>query len=135
MDTLQRAHPLLRRGLIQRNIWEGYERHIFGLQPILRKMSARGLPIDNQAREELGVAIDQLKEATFNDLQSMHPDELKNCLPKHGYIRDPQDTTGMARRKFSVIVKKKPVNRDLVDRKSTRLNSSHIQKSRMPSSA
>ena len=41
--------------------------------------------------------------------------------------------TSLARKVIDVI--KAPVETRVIDRKSTRLNSSHIQKSRMPSSA
>ena len=50
----------------------------------------------------------------------------------HGYFQGP--TTGLERIDLS-IVPLLPFCDALLDRKSTRLNSSHIQKSRMPSSA
>ena len=62
----------------------------------------------------------------------MNFDQAFNTLLKHegGFSDHPADPGGKTR--YGIT---EAVAREVGDRKSTRLNSSHIQKSRMPSSA
>ena len=78
-------------------------------------------------REEFWEIVKKLVQKDYWDAQSVPPKEIKEILTKSILIPKP---------KFKVGDKVNSVYRDWeTDRKSTRLNSSHSAKSRMPSSA
>jgi uracil-DNA glycosylase family 4 len=73
-----------------RTLWEGYYHHIFQLSPVLDRMSARGIPINDQKRVEFGHWLDAEKIKLEAKIQDLVPQECKGIHPKEGYKRIPQ---------------------------------------------
>jgi uracil-DNA glycosylase family 4 len=71
-------------------LWEGYHRHIFQLSPVLDRMSARGIPINDTKRAEFGKWLDEEKVKLEAKIQDLVPNEVKGIHPKEGYKRIPQ---------------------------------------------
>lgn len=80
--------PKLLEALKERGIWNGYERHVLNLNPILEAASARGIPMDKGRLTVLGGKLDDLAAGVDDELQSIFPDELRNCEPKEGYVSE-----------------------------------------------
>ena len=53
VDAPQRIMAVLPEWMRQKGCWRSYEQHVLGLEPILVRMSERGLPINNQKRLEV----------------------------------------------------------------------------------
>lgn len=70
-------------------LWEGYSRHVFQLGPVLDRMSARGIPINDTKRVEFGHWLDEQKVKLESDIQSMVPEAVKGLHPAVGYKRLP----------------------------------------------
>jgi uracil-DNA glycosylase len=104
VDVLQKIWKKLPDELKAKGIWDGYQRHIVQLEPVLQAMSGRGIPVNNEARLQLGVELSQEKKEVFEIMQELVPDSLKNLSPKEGYVKTPKDTTGMVLRVFNVRV-------------------------------
>ena len=85
--------------------------------PTLERVEAMLLAVAGDPEESLGALPSLWREATLEKLAVNAV--MAGCLPEH----------------FPVVVAAVEAMLDPADRKSTRLNSSHIQKSRMPSSA
>lgn len=102
VDVLQRIMQRLPEEMRRRGVWEGYQRHVVELEPVLDGMSQRGIPVNDDARTALGEELGREKDSIFDKLQRLVPDELKNVSKKEGYVREPVVTTGMVRRNFNV---------------------------------
>ena len=80
----------------RKGCWRSYERHVLDLDPILVRMSERGLPVNDQKRIEFGQKIDAMAEELNGRIQALVPEEVK---PLHspggtGYRKDPQGRRG-----------------------------------------
>lgn len=102
VDAPQRILQRLPEQLKKRGLWDGYERLVYQLRPILDKMQDRGIPINDERRLTFGAKLDTAAEEIDGQMQSLVPDELKNVSPKNGYKRTPKDTTGMVEREFKI---------------------------------
>lgn len=91
----------LAKQLRQQGIWRGYERHVVRLNPVLERMSERGMPVDPDefAKVEAGLTTDLA--AAEGEMQRMIPQEIKRI--KH-YKRKPD-----------VILPWKPSNKGLLE--------------------
>jgi len=101
VDACQRIWAKLPADMKAKGVWRGYEQHVLKLEPILVDMTARGIHIDEAARLELATRLETDKRQSFQTMQSLVPDELKNIHPKQGYIKEPKDTTEMVKRWFT----------------------------------
>lgn len=90
VDALQYIFPNVQRDMKQWDIWESYERQVLRLQPVLQRMSDRGLPIDNIEREKQKAELDRSKLEILQDIQQHMPDELCNVDPKKGFVIGPK---------------------------------------------
>jgi hypothetical protein len=85
VDALQRIWLTLPSQMRKLNVWEGYEKVRYQLEPVLVNMSKRGIPVDKIKRQDLRDVIIEDKEKNFNLMQTFIPTELRNYLPKGGY--------------------------------------------------
>ncbi len=91
VDAPQRIMAKLPEDMKAKGIWRSYERHVLGLEPLLSRMSQRGLPIQDDKRREFAVELDRELERIDAEIQKIVPDEIKNVHPKDGYKKDPPD--------------------------------------------
>src|SRR3990172_5162776 len=93
VDAVQRIWKKLPQQMKEKGVWEGYERQVLGLEPVLVGMSKRGIPVNNEARLELEAKLEEKRIKLFEDMQQIFPDELKGCRPKEGYKKPPKAVT------------------------------------------
>lgn len=89
VDAVQRIMTLLPPRMKDMGIWEGYDRKVRQLRPILAGAERRGLPIDEDARLSLKDVLRGKKIELDELLQRLYPHELKGIEPKNGYTRYP----------------------------------------------
>jgi uracil-DNA glycosylase family 4 len=89
VDAPQRIYAKLPHDLRKLGIWKGYESHILRLSPVLDRMSARGVPVNDAKRVEFGKWLDQEKLALERRIQDLVPEECKGIHPVEGYKRLP----------------------------------------------
>ena len=94
VDAPQRIFCKLSADLRKLGIWKGYERHILRLSPILDRMTARGIPVNDAERIEFGHWLDGQKILMENEAQALVPEEVRAIHPKEGYKRLPPDLRG-----------------------------------------
>jgi len=75
----------------RRGVWRSYEEHVLGLDPILVRMSERGISVDNQKRLEFGQELDKDAIEITNEIQALVPEAVKPIHPKEGYKKVPKD--------------------------------------------
>ena len=86
------------------NMLDSYNRYFAQLWPILRDMSARGIPIDNQRRLELKSLIEREDLSVTAAIQELVPPEILSTKQKMGLKRVPKDLTGMV--EIEVVIEK-----------------------------
>lgn len=74
-----------------RTLWEGYLLHVEGLNPILEKMSERGIPVNLEALKAFGKEVDKLKDDAYARLCSIYPLELLPAKQKEGLKKEPKE--------------------------------------------
>lgn len=90
-DVLSRIMSSLPQQLESKGIWSGYARQVKGLEPILINMSRRGIPVDNEIRNEFGTRLTKEQAVVKRDLQALWPPALVKLHPEKGYVRPPKD--------------------------------------------
>ncbi len=86
LSCAQTRHPI--SGI---SLCTGYQDQVVRLAPVLDRMSARGIPVDDQRRLELDKEFTATLERLESEMQGMFPEEIKNVTPKHGYVRTPPE--------------------------------------------
>lgn len=71
------------------NLLDSYQTYFAQLWPILRDMSARGIPISNSRREELRQLIERDVLRVDNEIRAMVPPEVLSMKQKNGYKMPP----------------------------------------------
>ncbi len=75
----------------ENEIYTGYEGLVYAINPILERISARGIPINVEKQQEFSIEIDNEKLRIEKELEPLIPDELLKVLPKEGYVREPKE--------------------------------------------
>lgn len=88
------------RDLQQKGLRNCYDRQVVETHRLLVNVSKRGIPQDPQRREEFGKWLNEQCGVLLKKMDEIVPDELKNVSPKNGYVKTPQDTTGLIQREF-----------------------------------
>ena len=83
---------------------DSYQRYFRDLHPILRDMSARGIPIDAGKREELRELLERESLRVDAEIRLLVPAEVLSTKQKNGLKRTPKDTTGMVQ--IEVVIEK-----------------------------
>jgi uracil-DNA glycosylase family 4 len=91
VDALQYIVPRLFEDLKRRGLWEGYQRHILRLEPILVAMSERGMPVSAARFAEVKKELEGRQEVAWAAMQAAVPDQVRAVHPKKGYKVDPKD--------------------------------------------
>lgn len=76
--------------LHEKGLWRGYRNHVVGLQPILRRMSERGMPVEPTAFAEVVATLKSDFEKSLARMQQLVPDVVKS---RKVYKKEPKDKT------------------------------------------
>lgn len=91
VDAPQRIMAKLPDDMKAKGTWRSYESHVLGLEPILVRMSQRGLPIQDEKRLEFAAELDKELGRMGAEVQKIVPDVVRNVHPKNGYKKPPAD--------------------------------------------
>jgi len=69
----------------------GYEGLVYALNPVLEKVSERGIPINRVKQEEFSREIDEEKKRIEKELEPLIPEKLLKISPAEGYVRVPKE--------------------------------------------
>lgn len=100
--------------LKQKGLWNAYIKHVVGLEPILRKMAARGVPVDPTVYGEVGDILKHDHQAALQKMQELVPDEVK---VKKFYKKVPRNKEGCRQTPEGVwyrVAQWKPSNKGLL---------------------
>ena len=86
------------------NLLDSYHTYFRDLWPILRDMSARGIPIDDTRRQELKELIDREDLRVTAEIQRIVPSEVLSNKQKSGLKRPPKDLSGLV--EIEVVIEK-----------------------------
>ena len=81
--------------LHQTGLWTVYQEQILDLAPVLADMSRAGMPIDPERRRESATRLTAELTRVTDEMQQVVPRELRKCSPAAGYVKPPEDTTGL----------------------------------------
>lgn len=93
VDAPQRIAAKIFEDLRKRGVERGYNRHVLQLWPVLVKASDRGVPVNDQARKDFAVVLDDSKKKVYGEMQTLVPDEVRRIHPTLGYKREPKEVT------------------------------------------
>jgi uracil-DNA glycosylase family 4 len=105
VDAVQWLIADLPKLMVANNTWNVYKHHVYDLYngPLLRA-SKHGIPVSLPKWEALKESFEIRVKVMDDEIQEMIPESLKNCTPKHGYVREPSIVTQI---RESYIVKAK----------------------------
>jgi DNA polymerase I-like protein with 3'-5' exonuclease and polymerase domains len=63
--------------LHEKGLWRGYYDHVVRLNPVLERMSARGMPVDPEAFKSVVATLESDYKASKAKMQELVPDEIK----------------------------------------------------------
>jgi uracil-DNA glycosylase family 4 len=86
LSCAQTRHPI--SGI---SLCSGYQDQVVRLAPVLDRMSARGIPVDEGKRLALDVEFTATLERIEQECQPLVPDELRNVTPRTGYVKTPRE--------------------------------------------
>jgi hypothetical protein len=86
LSCAQTRHPI--SGI---SLCTGYQDQVVRLAPVLDRMSARGIPVDEGKRLALDVEFTATLERIEQECQPLVPDELRNVTPRTGYVKTPRE--------------------------------------------
>ena len=99
VDSLHYIYNPLVKQLKDRGLWEGYERLVHNLKPILIKVQDRGLPINKEKQDSFRGEI-EARQAELDSLFKELPSEFTSYHPTNGYVRLPKEINGIDQRIF-----------------------------------
>ncbi len=86
LSCAQTRHPI--SGI---SLCTGYQDQVVRLAPVLDRMSARGIPVDEGKRLALDVEFTATLERIEQECQPLVPEELRNVTPRTGYTKTPKE--------------------------------------------
>jgi hypothetical protein len=72
-------------------IGSGYKKYVLALEPVLRAMSERGLPVSPARYAVVKVELEQLHRDAEEAMQALIPIEVRPFTPKAGYKKPPKN--------------------------------------------
>jgi uracil-DNA glycosylase family 4 len=73
------------------SLGEGYRDQVLRLAPVLDRMTARGIPVDDERRRGLDVEFTAKLQEIAGKAQGMFPEALRTCVPRGGFVRTPDE--------------------------------------------
>ena len=103
VDAPQRIAARIFSDMEKRGVLRGYMEHVYGLWPILSDAANRGMPVNEDKRRELGIELQAAKDAEFERMQNLVPEEVRKVHPKLGYKKVPKEITAIFLRREITI--------------------------------
>lgn len=103
VDAVQRILPGVLAEVDRIGLRRAYDRHLIQMQPLLERIAARGLLIDQDARQLFRDDVQVRQIELGQRIQTMVPDSILSSHPAQGYKRPPADLTGLTQRTFPVF--------------------------------
>lgn len=82
--------------LKKHGMWQVYNEYICELDPVFSTMTRAGMPVDKAIRIQSAKLLGEKRDVVRQKIESVVPKEVKAFSPKAGYIREPQDKTGLS---------------------------------------
>lgn len=98
VDSVQYIMQSLPKQLKDRNLWDGYEKLVRELKPILIKVENRGLPINIKKQDEFRTHIELREKEIEKELNKVIPESFIRYFPTRGYVREPKELVGVVQR-------------------------------------
>ena len=76
--------------LEKRGIYQGYERYVLGLEPILQQLHIHGMPVNPARHSEVMAELTTRKADAELAMQALIPNEVRAHHPKLGYKKEPK---------------------------------------------
>jgi uracil-DNA glycosylase family 4 len=81
VDSIQYIFPRLQELMKKEGIYQGYLDHVVNFFPILQDAANRGIPVNEERREELKGYLEKERIKIDDEIQKLVPDELKILGP------------------------------------------------------
>lgn len=94
-DVAGQSMSVIEVELRKSGLWDVYQRDVIDLDPILRHMEREGMPVDGKIRYDRAIRLAEKQETVLAQMAALVPVETRAWSPKHGYVKEPKDTTGM----------------------------------------
>ncbi len=94
-DVELRSMLAIREELVRNNLWRVYERDVLELNPVLRAMEERGVPVDEEVRYDKAVKLAALQGEVWKEMEGLVPREARRWEPRQGFTREPEDKAGL----------------------------------------
>lgn len=107
VDSVQRIYPKLVEQLQAEGLYDSYVRYVRGLWPSLQRMTERGIPIDLDKRAALREELRKEQDVTTTYINEHVVERFPSLIkthPENGYVREPEDVSGLERRTFRVTL-------------------------------
>lgn len=95
-DVEWRAMEYIDSELRRVGLWEVYQRDVIDLEPILKHMEVKGMPVDQEVREDRVCKLHAKLEETAKAMEECIPLEARKVA--HVYKLPPKDTIGLLKR-------------------------------------
>ena len=95
VSSLHYIYESLPKQLKERGLWDGYNRYVYNLWPILVRTSERGIPINTVKQEEFKKEIEIRQGEIEEILKDKIPETLIQYHPTKGYVREPKEVKGI----------------------------------------
>jgi hypothetical protein len=86
-------------------LWDVYDRDVIRLDPVLRYMERRGMPIDYETRLDRAKKLAVAQQETAGQMEAAVPLAARRHEPKEGYVKAPNDPSPATHVRITVNVR------------------------------
>lgn len=97
VDAVSRIGQRVFEDLDKTGIGRGYWKHIFQLQPVLKRMCDRGFPVDRPARDAFRAKIAETSDELLREIEGRIPDSIRKIHPPNGFKVAPKGVKEIAK--------------------------------------
>jgi uracil-DNA glycosylase family 4 len=101
VTSVQYIMEQLPKKLKERGMWEGYDKYVYGLKPVLVDIQDRGIPINVEKQQAFGLEIEAFddkgvlvggrKKELLEEIKDKVPDDFEKLNKIDGYKREPKE--------------------------------------------
>lgn len=89
--------------LKKHGMWDVYNEYICELDPVFSAMTRAGMPVDGSRRAMSSKALIEKRNLVRETIEKIVPAEIKTLSPKAGYVREPDNKTGLVQVVFNGV--------------------------------